>query len=712
MVSTVRRSRIERRIRGIPHHRKWVSNRYGQAREDVLKGSDEQSVVRRAQQGDRDAFSELVVRYQDLVAGTAYGWLGDAEAARDAAQETFLDAYQHLGQLKEPRAFGAWLKRIAVKHCDRQTRRRAPAVEPLHELPEPASNDPGPDGAAEARSVGDRLRYAVESLPAAERQVVALHYFAEASGPELAAFLELPLSTVKKRLRSARARLRTDGDRLMKETMDRLRPSTTGKLDRVVSFFIALRAGDGDTVRRMLDDTPSLVDARAEWDPALVFEGLLPFANRATALIAAVELDDLGMLELLLDAGADVNGECGCETGESPLWAATLFNRPDHVRCLLARGADPNRPSAAGNYPLHLAAMRGREQLARLLLAHGADPQLRDSGARYVQPLTPLTDSTPDGRTAADWARANGHETIVAMLQQPGAESRPPVSPGAVRFEGDRIHTGIRALDLLAPLKRGGIVRFPFKAGVGMVVLLGELCRRFAAAPRGEAIWTGFAQPPFDLADWQAEMAEFGLTDIVRCGLASFNDAAADRRAAFDRGLDLAEALRDDGRDVLAVVLSTEGFDADVEANLMRLADASQRGTITTIVVTGFPERNNVWTELQPPYAGQIALDRRRARRYLFPALDPERCLSALSDGSLGERQVRLVRAVRQQLRSCVESDPEFSLLDVPTGQQSPAARLLRYFCQPFFVTEAFSGRAGEWTGRDQLLDEVEQLAG
>ncbi len=678
-----------------------------------MKDGDERTVVMRAQQGDRDAFAELVVRYQDLVAGTAYGWLGDAEAARDAAQETFLDAYQHLAQLREPAAFGAWLKRIAVKHCDRQTRRRTPSVEPLHDLPEPASNDPGPDGAAEARSVGDRLRFAVEGLPPVERQVVALHYFAEASGEELAAFLEIPLSTVKKRLRSARARLRTDGDRLMKETMDRLRPSRTGALDRVVSFFIALRAGDRDTVRRMLDDTPALVDARAEWDPALVFEGVLPFANRATALITAVELDDLAMLELLLDAGADVNGQCGCETAESPLWAATLFNRLDHVRCLLTRGADPNRPSAAGNFPLHLAAMRGREQLAQLLLAHGADPALRDSGARYVQPLTPLTDAAQGGRTAADWARANGHEAIVAMLEQSGTADRPfPASRGAVQVEDDRIHSGIRALDLFAPLKRGGIVRFPFKAGVGMVVLLGELCRRFSAAPRGEAIWTGFAQPPFDLADWQAEMAEFGLTDIVRCGLASFNETAADRRAAFDRGLDLAEALRDDERDVLAVVLSTEGFDADVEANLMRLAAPSERGAITTIVVTGFPERDNIWAELRPPYTGQINLDRRRAQRYLFPALDPERSLSTLGDGVLGERHAELARTARQQLHTCLESDPEFSLLDVPDGQQSRAARLLRYFCQPFFVTEAFSGRAGEWTGREQLLDELEQLLG
>lgn len=678
-----------------------------------MSSGDGKLLVAKARLGDRAAFEQLVVRYQDFVTGVAYGWLGDLEAARDVAQETFLDAYRHLDQLREPAAFAAWLKRIAIKHCDRLTRRRLPDAEPLHELPEPASIDPEPDGAAEARSTADHLRFAVESLPPAERQVVALHYFAEASGPELAAFLGIPLSTVKQRLRSARARLRTEGDRLMQETMDRLRPSRTGELDRHVRFFIALRAGDRDAVRRMLKETPSLVDARAEWAPALVLEGLLPFANRATALITAVELDDLETLELLLDAGADADGKCGCETGESPLWAATLLDRPDHVRCLLGSGADPNRASAAGNYPLHLAAMRGREHLVDLLLAHGADPALRDSGARYVQPLTPLTDTAGGGRTAADWARANGHDAIAAKLHGPESDGRRfAAGREAVLVDGDYLHTGIRALDLFAPLKRGGIVRLPFKAGVGMVVLLGELCRRFSAAARGEAIWTGFAQPPFDLADWQAEMAEFGLTDTIRCGLVGFNEAAQDRRAAFDRGLELAEALRDDDREVLAVVLSTEGFEADVEANLLRLAAPSDRGAITTIVVTGFPERDNAWTELLPPYGGQINLDRRRARRYLFPALDPETSLSVLGPDELGERHVRLARCVRQRLLACLQGDPDFSLLDVADEQPSQESTLLRYFCQPFFVTEAFTGRTGEWTGREQLLDDVEQLLG
>ncbi|MGD8416739.1 MAG: sigma-70 family RNA polymerase sigma factor, partial [Pseudomonadales bacterium] len=387
-------------------------------------------LVERARGGDRPAFAELVRAYQDLVAATAYGWLGDAETARDVAQEAFLDAHLHLDQLREPAAFGAWLRRIVIKHCDRATRRGSLLLTPLDQVSEPTSDESGPARATEDGEAAERLRLAVESLPAPERQVIALHYFAEATGPELAAFLELPLSTVKKRLRTARARLRTEGERLMQETMNRLRPTLSGRLSREVSFFVALRAGDLEEVARMLAVTPGLVDARQEWDAELVLEGVLPFANKATALITAVEQNNLDMLKLLLDAGADPDGACGCETMESPLWAATLLDREAHVRELLERSADPNRASAAGNYPLHLAAMRGREALVDLLLRHGADPNLLDAGARYVRPLTPLDDAERPGRTAAQWAAANGHQAIVRRLNPGSGESQAPLGTG------------------------------------------------------------------------------------------------------------------------------------------------------------------------------------------------------------------------------------------------------------------------------------------
>jgi len=151
------------------------------------------------------------------------------------------------------------------------------------------------------------------------------------------------------------------------------------------------------------------------------------------------------------------------------------------------------------------------------------------------------------------------------------------------------------------------LVRFPFMAGVGMVVLLGELCRRVTVRADGRALWTGFTQRPFDLRDWDAEMSELGLDARVERRLVDFDASPQLRREAFAAGLDRAEALRDEGCDVLVVLLCEPGFESDVDASLVRLSGKHDVGSITTIVVTPFPEkREAVWIELSPPFKAQI----------------------------------------------------------------------------------------------------------
>lgn len=671
-------------------------------------------LIAQTRSGDMAAFDTLVRRYQDLVAGTAYGWLGDPELARDVAQEVFLEVHLKLDQLQEPAAFRGWLRRIVVKQCDRITRRQIPEHADFDERLAPAARAPGPAGRAEHAQATDQIRFAVEGLPRQEREVIALHYFAEATGPELADYLALPLSTVKKRLRSARARLKEHGDRLMQETMNRMLPSQSLDVSREVRFFLALRAGDRPEVSRLLSEDPALADARQQWAPDMVFKGLLPFATDATALITAVELDDLEMLKLLLDAGADVNGLCGCLTAESPLWAATLFKRVSHAKALLEAGADPNLPSMTGNYPLHLAAMRGHETLVQLLLAHGADPSLGDEGPRYPRPFAPRDGELKDVpvRTAADWARENGHDEIAVRLDQ--AADRPAQQAskqaGVIRMGDHLLHTGIKAVDLFTPVFRGQAVRVPFRAGVGMVVLLGELCSRFCRAEKGAAIWTGFAQPPFDLKDWRAEMAEFGLEGQVLQHLASFNETPEVRRAAFQDGVDAALSLALDGSDVFVVVQATDGFEGEVDAALLQFSNIDAAGSITPMVITSFPETGeDVWTQLSAPYAGQIVLDRRRAKAHLFPAVDPVSSLSAAyglvnpAHGLLAERAARIMADYQDE-------DPEFENLAERSGEA--AVQLLNYFCQPFQVTEPFTGRSGEWVDRDRLFEEVAAILG
>ena len=114
--------------------------------------------VRSAQAGDREAFGALVRRFQDLAVASAWAWLRDAERARDAAQDAFLDAFLHLEQLREPAAFPGWLKRIVRKHCDRQTRGAAASPGPL-----PGEGiDSAPDAARALAAAEERLGEIVE----------------------------------------------------------------------------------------------------------------------------------------------------------------------------------------------------------------------------------------------------------------------------------------------------------------------------------------------------------------------------------------------------------------------------------------------------------------------------------------------------------------------------------------------------------------------
>ncbi len=492
----------------------------------------------------------------------------------------------------------------------------------------------------------------------------------------------------------------------MQETLDKLRPSKTHVFADEVAFLIALRAGDRARVQQMLVQSPELVHAQQEWEPSLVYQGVLPFASRATALITAIERDDVPMQTLLLDAGANVDGVCGCATGESPVWAATLLGRRDHLRELLVRGANPNVVAATGNTPLHVAAMRGLRDVALDLLTHGARVDAVDA----------------HGRTPSDWANMNGHADLVKLLAEPltARKHNEAASTARVRSPApvsDEIYwTGIKALDLFAPVRRGRLVRVPFKAGVGMLVLLGELSKRIMLRANGRALWTGFAQRPFDVRDWEAEMAEFGLAGLIEHRLVSFEQTPQQRRDAFAEGVARAEALRDGGDEVLVVLLCDTGFESDVDASLVRLCGDAGPGRITTIVVTPFPEQpEDVWRELAPPYKAQIVLDRRRAKKLLFPSIDPLASLSeSLTDGLVGRRHVEIARRAKQALDAYARLDPNFDLFGTDHKEMGEdvvrAHRLLGYFRQPFLVAEPFSGHPGVSVGQAELLDAVEAI--
>ena len=173
-----------------------------------------ESLVAKVANGDAPAaerlaaFGEIVRRYQDMAYGCAYAVLGDFHLAEDAAQEAFLTAYRELRSLREAGAFAGWLRRIVLSRCSRMTRRRSVSTTRLDAAATVASNEPGPTEAMEMRELKDKVLAAVRALPEPQRMVTTLFYINGYSQKDIAEFLEVPVTTVKKRLVASRGRLK------------------------------------------------------------------------------------------------------------------------------------------------------------------------------------------------------------------------------------------------------------------------------------------------------------------------------------------------------------------------------------------------------------------------------------------------------------------------------------------------------------------------
>lgn len=176
--------------------------------------NDETAWVIRAQQGDDEAFTQLVETYQKPVYNLCYRMLGEPEAAEDAGQETFLRAYQNLHRYDNSRAFGTWILSIAAHYCIDRLRKRKFAVFSMDaededgmpfEMPDPASPDPEAESAK--REDRARLHLLLKDLDETDRAAVVLRYWYDYSEVEIAESLHLTVSAVKSRLHRSRRAL-------------------------------------------------------------------------------------------------------------------------------------------------------------------------------------------------------------------------------------------------------------------------------------------------------------------------------------------------------------------------------------------------------------------------------------------------------------------------------------------------------------------------
>ena len=175
--------------------------------------TEEMDWIIQSQQGNDEAFAQLVTVYQTPVYNLCYRMLGEPEAAEDAAQESFLRAYQNILRFDRQRSFATWLLSIAAHYCiDRLRRRRFTSIsiddddeEHPMELPDQSALNPETETAR--REEQEQLHKVLRSLEATDRAAIVLRYWYDFSEVEIAESLSLTVSAVKSRLHRARREL-------------------------------------------------------------------------------------------------------------------------------------------------------------------------------------------------------------------------------------------------------------------------------------------------------------------------------------------------------------------------------------------------------------------------------------------------------------------------------------------------------------------------
>jgi RNA polymerase sigma-70 factor (ECF subfamily) len=164
--------------------------------------------VRRAQAGDRDALGQLIERYQGAVYAIALRRLGNHAEAQELSQEVFLQALEKLDQLREPCAFGGWIRSIANRMAINRAVRRGPVVSAEAELIDAtASETRTPLASVLERERQSQVRAGLKRLGKLDRQTLEAFYVEGRSLLEMSDEFASPVGTIKRRLHVARKRL-------------------------------------------------------------------------------------------------------------------------------------------------------------------------------------------------------------------------------------------------------------------------------------------------------------------------------------------------------------------------------------------------------------------------------------------------------------------------------------------------------------------------
>lgn len=304
--------------------------------------------------------------------------------------------------------------------------------------------------------------------------------------------------------------------------------------------------------------------------------------------------------------------------------------------------------------------------------------------------------------------------------------------------------TGIKAIDVLIPMERGGKAGLFGGAGVGKTVLLTELIHNMLEHNKGISMFCGIGERCREGHELYFGMKEAGLLDNMVMLFGQMNEPPGARFRVGHAALTMAEYFRDDeNRDVLLLIdnifrfiqagmevsglmgqmPSRLGYQPTMGTELAKLEERianTETGAITSIQAVYVPA-----DDLTDPAAvhtfshlsASIVLSRKKAGEGLYPAIDLLQSDSKMATpGILGERHYRLAQEIRQTLAQYEELKDIIAMLGLEQLSAhdrnivNRARRLERFFTQPFFATEQFSGIKGKAVSLKDALDGCERI--
>jgi F-type H+-transporting ATPase subunit beta len=304
--------------------------------------------------------------------------------------------------------------------------------------------------------------------------------------------------------------------------------------------------------------------------------------------------------------------------------------------------------------------------------------------------------------------------------------------------------TGIKAIDLLAPLERGGKSGLFGGAGVGKTVLIMELIHNTIGHYSGVSVFCGIGERCREGEELYREIQAAGVLDKTVLVFGQMNEPPGARFCVGHSALTMAEYFRDDARqDVLLLIdnifrfiqagSEVSGLMGQLPSRLgyqptlaTELADLEERicntanGAITSVQAVyvpaddfGDPSAVHTFGHL----SASIVLSRKRASEGLYPAIDPLRSGSKMVTPQIvGERHYRIAREIRKTISGYEELKDIIAMLGMEELSQEDrrtvrrARRLERFLTQPFFVTEQFTGQSGRLVPLEDTLDGCERI--